>query len=132
MGPFVTGFILFAQQFDAHSENSLDQVMCTDMCPCLDSGELTDKDGQRVDAAYQYSQMRPEFLYRHGRKFSPADPKRLPYFRFTKDPKEGVKSYRDCVEMWQEKKRRDPSIDLNKKFNLEDDLPDFLLRRQQR
>lgn len=71
-------------------------------------------------------------MYRHNRKYSPEDARRVDYFHFTKDPSKGVKTYRECVEKWQEKKRQDPSIDLNKKFGLEDDLPDFLLRRQRR
>lgn len=54
MGPFVSQFIEMAQQFDAHSENSLDKVMCSEMCPCLDSG-VVKEDGVRVDAAYSYS-----------------------------------------------------------------------------
>lgn len=121
-----------AQQFDAHSENSLDKVMCTAMCPCLDSGPVKNSDGERVDAAYKYSQIRPEFLYAHRRKYSPEDARRFDHFHFTKDPAKGVKSYRECVEKWQEKKRQDPSIDLNVKFGLTDDLPDFVVRRQKR
>ena len=131
MGPLVYQFILMAQQFDAHSENSIDKVMCTAMCPCLDSGAV-EEDGERVDAAYRYSKIRPEFLYRHRRKFSPEDGRRFDHVHFTKDPAKGVKSYRECVEKWQDKKRQDPSIDLNVKFGLEDDLPDFLIRRQRR
>lgn len=71
-------------------------------------------------------------MYRHGRKYSPEDARRFDYFHFTRDPSKGVKSYRQCVEKWQQKKKLDPSIDLNKKFGLEDDLPDFMVRRQQR
>lgn len=97
VGPIVGNFIQMAQLFDKRSQNLLDQSMCTEVCPCLDDG----------NAKLKYSKIREEFLYTHQRQFansSSGQNKFKPFF-WTKDPVRGIKTFRDCMEYYQNMKQ---------------------------
>jgi len=97
--------------------------MCTDTCPCLDYGENP--------STKEMFQKDVKKLARHNRTFDEKDESKV-FMKFTKDKKEGFRSFDDCYDKWYEKSMQDANIDIDKVFVVKEMTASELMRRGKR
>ena len=101
------------------TENTIDQVMCTETCPCYtERVENPEEESERTDAWYKYSELPQEQYNFHKRIFSQARKENLninanwTIFEWSFDKENSFETFDQCKIHWNEKSEKDPSIDL--------------------
>ena len=126
----IRGLIHYAHEYDDRSEQVLDQVMCTDNCPCYTSVYDFDKNEAGVSttlnvAYYKYAQLSLEGFSFHKRIFSQNTKdyynmtQEWPLFVWSTDRANSFESFEECLGSWEEKAAANSSINLKEMFKFE-------------
>ena len=106
-------FIYFANKWDEKTERVLDQLMCTDTCPCF------------KNRGYISFQTYPSELYKkRGRVFKadPAGSNIYQPFVWSNSTEDSFGSFAECLEDWEQRAESDDSIDIEAIFEFVSDL----------
>lgn len=126
----IRGLLEFAHDYDDRSEQVLDQMMCTETCPCYTTVYDFDTNEAgisttRNDAYYKYTQLSLEAYSYHKRIFSQntKDYYNLtdewPLFNWSTDRAKSFESFEECLSHWEDKAAADSSINLKEIFKFE-------------